>query len=169
MSTDSDPAYRIRPTRPRDLVAVAAVAALVGYLLIRLNYGRIPPLPRLAGVAAAIPGIAEAIFGYGLRVRIRERRRPDGSARLPVPGLTAARAVMAAKATSLAGAAFGGLWLGLVGYVLPIAGRVLAARSDALTAAVGLSGSVVMLAGALYLEFCCRAPRNGGDSSIRRS
>ena len=158
------------PTRPRDLVAVALVAALVGYLLVRLNYGRIPPLPRLAGVAAAALGVAEAIFGHGLRARIQGARRSGGSqGRPPVPALTAARAVMAAKATSLAGAAFGGLWVGLLAYVLPDAGLVLAARSDAVTAAVGLSGAVVMIAGALYLEFCCRAPDDRPDEPVRRS
>ena len=170
MSTDREPAYRMGPTRPRDLVTVAVVAVVIGYLLVRLNYGRIPPLPRFAGLAAAALGAAEAIFGHGLRARIQADRRPDGGqARPPVPPLTAARAVMAAKATSLAGAAFGGLWLGLLAYVLPSAGTVLAARSDAVTAAIGLSGAVVMTAGALYLEFCCRAPRDRTDDPMRRS
>lgn len=170
MSADREPAYRMGPTRPRDLVAVALVAALLGYLLVRLNYGSIPPLPRLAGAVAVAIGIAEAIFGHGLRARIQAPRRPDGGEpHSPVPPLTAARAVMAAKATSLAGAAFGGLWLGLLAYVLPSSSMVLAARSDALTAAVGLSGSVVMIAGALYLEFCCRAPRDRHDDPLRRS
>jgi hypothetical protein len=158
------------PTRPRDLATVALVALLLGYLLVRLNYGRIPPLPRLSGLAAAALGVAEAIFGYGLRVRIQAAHRPGGAqGRPPVPPLTAARAVMAAKATALAGAAFGGLWLGLLAYVLPSSGMVIAARSDAVTAAVGLSGSVVMIAGALYLEFCCRAPRDRGNDPTPRS
>lgn len=169
MSTDREPVFRMGPTRPRDLGAVALVAAVLGYLLVRLSYGSIPPLPRLAGAAAAALGIAEAIFGHGLRTRIQSVHRPDDvQARPPVPPLTAARAVMAAKATSLAGAAFGGLWLGLLAYVLPSSGMVLAARSDAVTAAVGLSGSVVMTAGALYLEFCCRAPRDRNDDPLRR-
>jgi hypothetical protein len=170
MSTDREPVYRMGPTRPRDLLAVALVAAVLGYLLVRLSYGSIPPLPRLAGAAAAALGIAEAIFGHGLRTRIQaaHRQPADTRARLPVPPLTAARAVMAAKATSLAGAAFGGLWLGLLAYVLPSSGVVLAARSDAVTAAIGLSGSVVMIAGALYLEFCCRAPRDRNDDPLRR-
>lgn len=169
MSTDREPTFRMGPTRPRDLAAVALVAVLLGYVVVRLNYGRIPPLPRLAGLAAAALGIAEAIFGYGLRARIQAGRRAGGSpARPPVPPLTAARAVMAAKATALAGAAFGGLWVGLLVYVLPTAGTVLAARSDSVTAAVGLAGSVMMLAGALYLEFCCRAPRDRDDEPLRR-
>ena len=171
MSADREPAYRMGPTRPRDLVAVGLVALLVGYLLVRLDYGRIPPLPRLAGLAAAALGVAEAIFGHGLRARIHRSPGNGGRAerRPPVPALTAARAVMTAKATSLAGAAFGGLWVGLLAYVLPDAGLVLAARSDAVTAAVGLSGAVVMIAGALYLEFCCRTPDDRPDEPLRRS
>lgn len=169
MPAESDPAYRMGPTRPRDLAAVALVAAIAGYLLVSLNYGRIPPLPRLAGLAAGALGVAEAIFGYGLRARIQAAGQPVRSYRPPVPPLTAARAVMAAKATSLAGAAFGGLWLGLLGYVLPNTGIVLAARADAVTAAVGLTGAVVMMTGALYLEFCCRAPRDRTDDPMRRS
>lgn len=169
MSADPEPAYRMGPTRPRDLIAVALVAAVAGYLLVRLDYERIPPLPRLAGLVAAALGIAEAIFGHGLRARIQAGGRPERLGRPPVPPLTAARAVMAAKATSLAGAAFGGLWLGLLVYVLPNAAVVLAARADAVTAAVGLSGSVVMTAGALYLEYCCRAPQDRTDDRSRRS
>ena len=164
MSIDREPTYRMGPTRSRDLIVVAVVAAVAGYLLVRGNYGRIPPLPRLAGLAAAALGSAQAVFGYGIRARIHAPRGPDGlPTRPPVPPLTAARAVMAAKATSLAGAAFGGLWIGLLLYVLPNAGLVVAARADAGTAAVGLSGAMVMIAGALYLEYCCRAPKDSGS------
>ena len=48
--------------------------------------------------------------------------------RKPVPPLTAARAVMAAKATSLAGAAVAGLWVGLLLYVLPSWSELAAAQ-----------------------------------------
>ncbi|SDO94443.1 Protein of unknown function [Nakamurella panacisegetis] len=159
----ADPGTRLGSTRPRDLLAVALVAAIAAYLLVRFNYRHIPPLPRFAGVTAAVLGIGEALFGNGLRTRIQADRSPDAPASRrpvppPVPPLVAARAVMTAKATALAGAAAGGLWIGLLAYVLPNAGVVAAARSDAITAALGLVSAVVMCAGALYLEFCCRAP-----------
>ena len=64
----------MRFTRARDLVTVLAAAAVVGYLLVLLSYQRIPPLPRFAGVAAALLGLGEAVAGYGLRGRIRPRR-----------------------------------------------------------------------------------------------
>ena len=155
-----DPRQRMGITRPRDLLAVGLVAVLVGYALVRLNYQRMPPLPRFAGVAAAILGIGEAIAGHGLRSRIRPPEHPRGAARTrpPVPPLTAARAVMAAKATSLAGAALAGLWVGLLVYVLPSWTWRPAAQSDGVTGIIGLVGAVVMMGGALYLEYCCRAP-----------
>ena len=153
-------------TRPRDLLAVGVVAAIVGYALVRLNYQRMPPLPRFAGLAAALLGIGEALAGVGLRSRIRPSQgpvdgppaRPAGSSRPPVPPLTAARAVMAAKATSLAAAALTGLWAGLLGYVLPSWSLLAAAQSDGVTGIIGLVGSLVMLGGALFLEHCLRAP-----------
>ena len=148
-------------TRPRDLLAVAVVAPCWPTCVVRLNYQRMPPLPRFAGLAAALVGIGEAVAGFGLRSRIRPRERapPGASTRKPVPPLTAARAVMAAKATSLAGAAVAGLWVGaaaLRAAVLVVgAGR---GQADGITGIIGLVGAVIMIGGALFLEYCCRAP-----------
>lgn len=139
------------------------VALVVGYLLTRFNYGSIPVLPRLAGVTAALLGIGEAIAGYGLHSRIREGARTDGRPpqRPPVPPLTAARALMVAKASALAGAALIGLWLGFGLYVVPESSRVAVAGADTVTAVIGLVCAAILLAGALYLENCCRATDNG--------
>ena len=75
-----------------------------------------------------------------------------------MPPLTAARAVMTAKATALAGAALAGLWLGLLIYLIPSWSLLAAAQSDGVTGIIGLGGALVMVAGALYLERCCQAP-----------
>jgi Protein of unknown function (DUF3180) len=156
MSTESN---RMGFTRPMDLLAVALVATVLGYLLVRLSYQRIPPLPRFAGLAAALLGIGEAVVGFGLRSRIRPRERSAVvTPPKPVPPLTAARALMAAKATSLAGAAVAGLWVGLLIYVLPSWSVLEAARADGITGIIGLVGAVIMIGGALFLEHCCRAP-----------
>jgi hypothetical protein len=149
--SSSGPQTGIGLTRWRDLAVVALIAAVAGYLLVRLNYHRLPPLPRLAGVPAAVIGIGEGIAGWGLRNRIRGK----GAAIAP---LSVARAVAVAKASALAAAAFGGLWIGVLGYVLPLSGDVLAAAGDRTTAVVGLVGAAVMLAGALLLERSCRTP-----------
>lgn len=158
MTTDDG---RLGLTRWRDLAVVLLVAAVIGYLLVRVSYARIPPLPRLAGLLAALVGIGEAVAGFGLRRRIRPTEQTAGaSPRRPVEPLTAARAVMVAKATALAGAALAGLWLGLIGYVLPSWSDVAAARADGITGVVGLAGAVVMVVGALFLERSCLVPKD---------
>ncbi|WP_420121433.1 DUF3180 domain-containing protein [Nakamurella sp.] len=157
MTTDDG---RMGLTRWRDLAVVCLVAAVAGYLLVRVSYARIPPLPRLAGLLAALLGVGEAVAGFGLRRRIRPPEQTAGApAPRPVEPLTAARAVMVAKATALAGAALAGLWLGLLGFVLPSWADVAAARADGITGFVGLAGAVVMVAGALFLERSCLVPK----------
>ena len=150
-------------TRMRDLVTVTVVAAVAGFLLVQISYSRFPALPRLAGLAAAVLGIAEALLGLALRSRINAPLDESGRrTRPPVPPLVAARAVMAAKATSLAGAALGGLWIGLALYVIPKASQIQAAQADLPTSLVGLAGAIVMVAGALFCESCCRTPTSSG-------
>jgi hypothetical protein len=153
---------RMGLTRPRDLLAVAVIALVLAYVVVRFSYQRMPPLPRFAGLAAALLGIGEAVVGFGLRSRIRPPERSVGpvTTRKPVPPLTAARAVMAAKATSLAGAALAGLWAGLLLYVVPSWSVLAAAQSDGITGIIGLAGALIMVGGALFLEHCCRAPNS---------
>lgn len=143
----------VRPTRARDLFAAGLVAALLGNLVIRLSYGSLPGFPLLAGATLGVLGIAEALAGNALRARIR--RRPGAR---PVQPLVAARAVLLAKASALAGAIMAGVWTGLLGYVLPRSTEVTAAAADAVSGAVGLVCALGLVAGALWLERCCRTP-----------
>ena len=152
------------PTRPRDLFAVALVTAVLANLLVRLAYGSLPQIPLLAGGTLGVLGVAEAIAGNALRARIR--RRPGTR---PVQPLVAARAVLVAKASALAGAVMAGIWGGLLAHVLPLAADVTAAGSDTLAGAVGLACALGLVAGALWLEHCCRTPDDepGGDLNGR--
>lgn len=148
-------------TRWRDIAVVCLVAAVAGYLLVRVSYSRMPPLPRLAGLLAALVGIGEAVAGFGLRRRIRPREEvARGPARRPLEPLTAARAVTVAKATALAGAALAGLWLGLLGHVLPAWSDFGAAQADSITGLIGLVGAVIMIGGSLFLERSCLVPKD---------
>ena len=146
------------PTRPRDLFAVALVTALAVNLLVRLTYGSLPAFPLFAGATLGVLGIAEAVGGNMLRARIR--RRPGTQ---PVQPLVAARAVLLAKASSLAGAIMTGAWGGLLAHVLPLAGEVTAAGNDAIAGVVGIVCALGLVAGALWLEHCCRTPDDPGD------
>jgi Protein of unknown function (DUF3180) len=150
----------VTATRPRDLLAVALVTAVLAGLLVRLSYGSLPQIPLLAGATLGVLGAAEAVAGNMLRARIR--RRPGTR---PVQPLVAARAVLLAKASSLAGAIMTGVWGGLLAHVVPLAGDVTAAGSDSIAGAVGIVCALGLVAGALWLEYCCRTPDEPGDET----
>ncbi|HEY0816007.1 MAG TPA: DUF3180 domain-containing protein [Pseudonocardia sp.] len=141
------------PTRPRDLLAIALVVAVLMNLVVRLTYASLPGFPLFGGVTLGVLGLAEAIGGRALRSRIR--REPGTT---PVQPLVAARAVMLAKASSVAGAVVVGAWTGLIVYTAPQSATVAAAASDTAAAAVGLVCALVLVGGALWLEHCCRTP-----------
>jgi hypothetical protein len=143
----------ITPTRPRDLLLPALAAAVVVHLLVRLTYGTLPTFPLTAGVPLAVLGAAEAIGGSALRSRIR--RKPGTR---PVQPLVAARAVLVARASALAGAIMMGVWAGLLAYVAPRSGDIAAAAGDTVAAAVGLVCASALVGGALWLQHCCRTP-----------
>lgn len=145
----------MKPTRPRDLLIAAVVAALVVNLAVRLTYGSLPGFPLFAGATLGVLGIAEAIGGWVLRTRIRG---DDGTT--PVEPLVAARAVVLAKASALAGAVLAGAWLGLLIHVVPRSSTLIAASDDMASGIIGLVSALALVAGALWLEHCCRAPDN---------
>lgn len=146
------------PTRVRDLTGYALAAGLIGWLVVRQWYGDLPRLSWFLPLSLALLALAEAIAGAQLRARIR--RRPGTR---PVHPIVAARSVALAKASSLVGALMLGLWGGLLAYVLPKLDFLAAAGSDARTAGVGIGASVALVAAALWLEWCCRAPTAPDD------
>jgi hypothetical protein len=149
----------VTPTRPRDLLAIGLVVAVLANLAVRLTYASLPGFPLLGGITLAVLGIAEAIGGRALRARIR--REPGTT---PVQPLIAARALLLAKASSVAGAVVAGAWLGLLVFTAPQAGTIQAAGSDTAAAAVGLGCALVLVGGALWLEHCCRTPDDPTDT-----
>ncbi len=148
----------LTPTRPADLVLPALGAAVAVHLLVRLTYGSLPAFPVTAGLPLAVLGLAEAVGGSALRARIR--RRPGTR---PVQPLVAARAVLVARASALAGALVVGAWAGLLGSVAPRSADLVAAGGDTLAAAIGLVGALALVAGALWLQHCCRTPDDPRD------
>jgi len=145
-------------TRARDLLAAAGVAAVVVNLLLQLFYSELPTLPAPAGTTLLAFAIAEVVLGTMLRARIRQR---PGTR--PVQALTAAKAVVLAKASSLAGALTGGAWLGVLGYVLPLRSQLPSAASDTVTGSIGAVCAGALVAAALWLEHCCRTPDGPED------
>jgi hypothetical protein len=149
-------------TRARDLVLTGLVAAALVYLLVRVLYGQMPPLPTFAGVTLLVLAVVEGWFGFALRSRIRNPHRN-------VQALTAARAVALAKASSLLGAIMLGVWLAILAYVLPLRAELTAAADDLPSTVVGVICSAVLIAAALYLEWCCRTPRDQDNQPPERN
>ncbi|WP_434451634.1 DUF3180 domain-containing protein [Lentzea sp. E54] len=149
----------MRFTRPRDLAAVAIIAALLAHLLLRLSYDTLPPLPLLAGSTLLVIAVVEVVFAFSLRARIQRR----AGAR-PVQPLTAARAVALAKASSVLGALMFGAWAGLLIFVIPVRDSFPAASNDLVAGVVGVISALALTAAALWLEHCCRTPTEGSGN-----
>jgi hypothetical protein len=141
------------PTRPWTLLAVAAVCALVAWLIVRTTFSSLPTLPWTAAPAMLLLAAAEAVSGRNLRARIRGRRGGR-----PLAPIAVVRLAALAKASSVGGAAFGGLAAGFFIYTLGLL-SVTVPRNDAINAGTTVAGA------ALYLERSCRAPSRDGDDS----
>jgi hypothetical protein len=149
----------MRATRPWTLVAVAAACALVVWLIVRVTFSALPPLPWTAVPALLILAIAEGFSGRNLRARIQGRRGGK-----PLAPIAVARMAALAKASSLGGAVFGGFGAGFLAYTLGSIDKAVP-RSDAINAGATLASAAILVAAALYLEHCCRAPAPPDDEN----
>ncbi|MBE9374140.1 DUF3180 domain-containing protein [Saccharopolyspora sp. HNM0983] len=141
-------------TQPRHLVTAGLLAAVLVFLLSgRLLYGDLPRLPTLAGATLLVIAAADLGLAVWLRPKVRRKQGVE-----PPEPVTAARAVALAKASSMGGAIMLGVWLGLLGYVLPVLQIVLAARGDLAAIVVGSVSAAALIAAGLWLEHCLRVP-----------
>lgn len=142
------------PTRPRTLLLIVVLAAAVTWALLTVVYGDLPPLTWTLVPALLIAAGAEAWAGRDLRARIAGR----GNAR-PAPPLFMARIVALAKASSQTAALLVGVCAGFIGY---LSGKLDAPtpRGDLIDASLSFGASLILLAAALFLEYCCRVPRD---------
>jgi hypothetical protein len=145
------------PTRIRTLALAALVCAVLAWLVLRLVYVTLPPLPWTAVPALGLLAIAEALSGRNVRARLRG----EGPR---IPPITVARMAVLAKASSLTAAIIGGLAAGFLIYVLGSLDKP-AYRSDALVSGVTLASALALVAAALYLEHGCRVPTGRGQDS----
>lgn len=149
------------PTRVRDLAAIAAVTAVIVWLVVRVGYGDWPSLPLLAGIALYVIAALEVIIAFVVRSRLEHRGVGADSSQLHP--LTAAKIVALAKSSALLGALATGFWAGVLVYLVTQRGEMAAAGRDMPSAVVGLIGAVALAAAALWLEYCCRVPKDPGD------
>lgn len=147
----------IGPTRPVTLLVAFALAGIAAYVLVSRFYGdiSIPALPVfMFGVLAVIEGV------LARTTRARIERRPGTE---PMPPLSAARMIVLAKASSLAGALFAGLYAGALVYVLSVSDQLRAAAAEVPIAIGGVVTAALLLGAALWLERSCRIPPADDD------
>lgn len=137
-------------TRPRELVIAGLVGVVLAYLAFKFAYSSLPRLPLLAGITLAVLAVIETVLAFSIRSRIRAGRLTGA--------IGVARAVALAKASSVLGALMLGAWLGALAALYPSASEVTAAASDLRSAIVGVVCAILLIAAALWLEYCCRAP-----------
>jgi hypothetical protein len=158
----SEPRGAVTPTRVRDLLAIAVIAAALGWLAVRAWYGDLPKLHWFVPLSLALLAFVEIVTGSQLRARIR--RKPGT---IPIQPLAAARALALAKASAIVGAAMTGLWGGLLIYTVPKLDYLAAAGNDTRTGVIGVGAALALVGGALWLEFCCRTPEPPDERPAR--
>lgn len=146
----------MRPTRPRTLLLIGAIVLAMSWSLLTVSYANLPPLTWTGVPALVVAAGAEAWLGHDLRARIHRRR-----AGRPVSPLFVTRVVALAKASSLTATVLAGVCAGFMGY---LSGMLDAPtpRSDMIDASISFGASLLLLAAALYLEYCCRVPGGPG-------
>jgi hypothetical protein len=145
------------PTRPGPLLAIAVIAGVVAWVVVRQSFATLPPLPWTAVPAMLLLAVGEAVAGHNLRARLTGRR-----AGKPLEPIAVARMAALAKASSAAAAALGGLAAWFAIYVTGLLDKAVP-RHDAYAATATVAAAIALLSGALYLERCCRAPRPPED------
>jgi Protein of unknown function (DUF3180) len=152
----------VKPTRTRTLLLVGFLAAVVTWALLNAVYASLPPLTWTGVPALLIAAGVEAWAGRDLRARIGGKRGTR-----PAPPLFVARIVALAKASSQTAALLAGICAGFMVY---LSGKASAPtpRADLIDASLSFGACLVLLAAALFLEYCCRIPQNpdGADDPV---
>ena len=139
---------------------LAVLAGAVTWAVLTAVYTSLPPLSWTGVPALLIAAGAEAWTGRDLRGRIQGRQ----GAR-PAPPLFVARMVALAKASSMTAALLAGV---CAGFIIYLSGMTSAPtpRSDLVNASLSFGACLVLMAAALFLEYCCRVPRDGDDEEV---
>ena len=147
----------MKPTRARTLLLVGILAAVVTWAVLTAVYASLPPLTWTGVPALLIAAGVEAWAGRDLRARIQGRR----GAR-PAPPLFVARIVALAKASSQTAALLAGICAGFMIYLSGMSSAP-TPRGDLVDASLSFGSCLVLLAAALFLEYCCRVPMDPDD------
>lgn len=148
----------LRPTSVASLVLAALGSGVAGWLFIRNYYGEIPDLNWLPGLTLIGLAIVEYVTAHNTRAKVEQRR---GYGR--INPLLVARFVVLAKASSMAGAIFAGIYGGIAVWALADRDILRAASANLSPAVAGLVGALALASAGLLLERACRVPPSDDD------
>ncbi|MCD0452288.1 DUF3180 domain-containing protein [Actinocorallia sp. API 0066] len=154
----------MKPSRPAVLLALVVVPALAVWVVLRLFYSTLPPLPWTAVPTFLLLAVGEVFSGVSTRNKILHRSAAE-SAR-PVDPLSVARMAVLGKASAHAAAALAGVFLGFVLFVAGDLDKPTLRHDFFVSAATALSALVLTGAG-FFLEWCCRIPKGKDDKNPR--
>ena len=147
------------PTRPLQLLAAGAVAAVLGVaaadVFDKLALRNLP-VPWSSVLTVAALAVALAGWAWSFRRRLRDTRER-------VDPFVAVRTAALAMAASRSGAVIAGLYAGIGGWYAADLSTP-AARERAIICAAGVLAAVALLAVALWLERICRLPGDDDES-----
>lgn len=153
----------MKPTRPAILLGLALATGALSYGAVDLwlTRGTPPGVPVLAPFVLLLLAVVALSTGLSLRTRFKAQRERRRDAR-PVDPLTAARAVVFAKASSLVAALIAGLYGGY-GVYLWLHLDNDARRDQAARCGFSVAAAVLLILAALFLEKVCRVPDDPDD------
>ncbi|WP_436774238.1 DUF3180 domain-containing protein [Yinghuangia sp. YIM S09857] len=153
----------MKPTRPALLLGLALATGALSYGAVDLwlTRGTPPGVPVLAPFVLLLLAVVALATGLSLRNRFKAQRERRRDAR-PVDPLTAARAVVFAKASSLVAALIAGLYGGYGLYLwMHLDNDV--RREQAARCGFSVGAAVLLILAALFLEKVCRVPEDPDD------
>ncbi|MFC9993142.1 DUF3180 domain-containing protein [Nocardia sp. NPDC127526] len=153
----------VKPTRVLDLSANVALAAAVAWIATNVAYSSFPPISVFSGASLIPVAVLEVVLAFVIRQRVENRG--IGTDERQLHPITAARAVALAKASAQVGSLVAGIWLGFLIWLLPERSELRAVAADTPGAVVGLLAGIALVAAALWLEYCCRAPIDPPDEA----
>jgi len=147
------------------LLALVLGTALVVWALLQGVYSRLAPLPWTAVPTLLLLALAEIVAGVNVRNRIHHRTAAENAR--PVDPLSVAKMAALGKASAHAAAALAGVFLGFAGYVLPHL-DLPHPRHDFVVSVATTVSALVLTGAALFLEWCCRVPKQPDEEDDRR-
>lgn len=147
----------MRASRPTTLLALVLGAALAVWGLLQIFYSSLEPLPWTAVPTLLLLALGEIVTGVHLRNRIHHKAAAEEAR--PVDPLSIANMAVLAKASAHAAALLAGAFLGFALHVLPDL-DLPTPRHDLIVSAATAFSALILTGAALFLEYCCRVPKD---------